>query len=119
MMARTVLRESSSPAFPTRTRTDNVIPFRQKILLRHKAYLAKWLQAGHSMGLLDALVELPSPLTEQITIWVRENAEPAYIVTPVGRHWVLTDNLNEYELGRFLSLREALNMIRPALPFDK
>lgn len=116
IMARTVLRESSSPTLPVQVRADNVIPLRQKILPHHKNYLAQWLEAGLPMGLLDALVESVSPHKEQITIWVRENAEPAYIICPSGGHWVLKDHLHEHELGRFASLDKALNKVRPVLP---
>lgn len=116
MMVGTVLCKSSSRNIAFPATTNNIIPLRQKILPRHKDYLLQWLEAGLSMGLLDAAVECPSPHTEQITVWVRENAEPAYIVTPAGRNWVLTDHLHHYELGRYSSLDKALNKIRPVLP---
>ncbi|QHI96386.1 hypothetical protein GT348_04605 [Aristophania vespae] len=111
-----MLRNSSSRPFAVKAQAHNIVPFRQKILPRHKDYLSQWLEAGLTMGLLDALIDPLSPKADHILIWVRENTEPAYAVSPLGGKWVLTDRLNEYELGRFSSLDKALNKIRPVLP---
>ncbi|MCX5619279.1 MULTISPECIES: hypothetical protein [Bombella] len=96
-----------------------IIPFRQKILPRHHHYLAQWLTASEPMGILDAsietMVEEPSPL---IVIWVRENADPAYLIRLEGPQWVLMDCLREHELGRYTDLSAALHTIRPVLPLS-
>lgn len=94
-----------------------VIPFRQKLLPRHRHYLAEWLTASEPMGILDAAIETienePSPL---IVIWVRENADPAYVIRLDGPQWVLVDCLRENELGRYKDLASALHTVRPVLP---
>lgn len=102
--------------------TGTVVPFRQKLLPRHQQYLAQWLQASEKMGILDASIE-NNPLSSKsahndqiVVIWVRENADPAYIIRPQGHVWCLIDCLRDNELGRFTSLSMALYTIRPVLP---
>ncbi|PHI95315.1 hypothetical protein BG621_05940 [Parasaccharibacter apium] len=96
-----------------------IIPFRQKLLPHHRRYLAHWLTASQPMGILDASIEStqdsPSPL---IVIWVRENADPAYLIRLEGPQWVLMDCLREHELGRYTDLSAALHTIRPVLPLS-
>lgn len=97
-----------------------IIPFRQKLLPHHRRYLAHWLTASQPMGILDASIEStqdsPSPL---IVIWVRENADPAYLIRLDGHQWVLIDCLREHELGRYKNLNMALHTIRPVLPLPE
>lgn len=100
-----------------------VIPFRQKLLPRHHRYLAQWLAASERMGILDASIEKNSEAstTEShlVVVWVRENADPAYIISLNGPQWVLTDCLRGNELGRYRDLSEALHTIRPVLPLHQ
>lgn len=108
-----------------RVGSHNVVPLRQRILARHKEYLLRWLEAGESMGLLDAAIDtlaysdIPYETTEQILIWVRENSEPAYVIRPKGRYWVLVDHLQNREIGRYVNFATALRTIRPVLPLNE
>lgn len=99
---------------------SNVVPFRMGILPRHREYLAHWLNAGLCMGLCDADIcrdeEASHAEAEQILVWVRENADPAYIVRPEGNRWVVVDAIRDRELSRQSSFDLALNFIRPVLP---
>lgn len=100
-----------------------VIPFRQKLLPRHHRYLAQWLAASERMGILDASIEKNSEASATashlVVVWVRENADPAYIISLNGPQWVLTDCLRGSELGRYRDLSEALHTIRPVLPLHQ
>jgi len=87
------------------------------VLPRHREYLMRWLDAGTRMGLCDADVcRDEDTAAEQILVWVRENADPAYLVRPEGMRWVLTDHLRDHRLGTFENLESALQAIRPVLP---
>ncbi len=105
----------------------NVIEFHMRVLPRHVAVLTRWLQAGRSMGLCDASafqsgrgdVAGIEPATDYILIWVRENADPAYMVTPTGSHWTVSDCVRQQVLGRLRNFEEALNFIRPVLGVSK
>ncbi|TPW35706.1 hypothetical protein [Oecophyllibacter saccharovorans] len=103
----------------------NVIALRQKFLKHHRIHLEKWLVAAAPMGILDGQITgmgSPSPSSqaghEQIVIWVRENASPAYCVHSAGNSWVVMDALQQLELGRFPKFCLALHRIRPVLPLD-
>lgn len=100
-------------------RPDNVVDFHMRVLPRHVALLNKWLQAGRCMGLCDASAypaDEEGPATEYVLVWVRENADPAYMVAPDRMRWVITDYLRQQTLARVRSFEEALNFIRPVLP---
>lgn len=105
----------------------NVIAFHMRVLPRHVAVLTRWLQAGRSMGLCDASafqsrrgdVAGIEPNTDYILVWVRENADPAYMVTPAGSHWTVSDCVRQQVLGRLRSFEDALNFIRPVLGISK
>ena len=97
----------------------NVVPFRLSVLPRHLALLEKWLALGRCMGLCDASLYQPSevgPKSPYVLVWVRENADPAYMVAPEGTRWVVTDHLRQRMLARLRTFDEALNFIRPVLP---
>jgi hypothetical protein len=96
----------------------NVVPFRVNVLPRHLSLLQKWLAAGRRMGLCDASLCRASeygPRHPYVLVWVRENADPAYMVFSEGRRWVVTDHLRQNELTRVGSFEEALHFIRPVL----
>lgn len=98
---------------------DNVVPFRLSVLPRHLALLEQWLSAGRCMGLCDASLYEPGsegPKTHYVLVWVRENADPAYMVVPDGARWCVTDYLRERTLARVRTFEEALQFIRPVLP---
>jgi hypothetical protein len=111
---------------PTADLPPNVIPLRQRIMPRHTALLARWLEAGRRMGLCDAsafanegerAVELPRQ--DYILVWVRENIDPAYLVTAEGVHWVVVDAVRQITLARLSSFEAALDFIRPVLPLER
>lgn len=118
------LEQAATPLPP---RPANVIEFHMRVLPRHVAILTRWLQAGRSMGLCDASafrsgrgdLESVEPNTDYVLIWVRENADPAYMVTPAGSHWTVSDCVRQQVLGRLRSFEEALNFIRPVLGVSK
>lgn len=97
----------------------NVIPFRASINEAQQVYLRRWLTAGRCMGLHDGHVcagrGRGEPPGSYIVIWVRENADPAYIVAPEGQFWRVRDNIRDVALGSFRSLEAALRFIRPVL----
>ena len=117
--------EQAATSLPPRA--ANVIEFHMRVLPRHVAILTRWLQAGRTMGLCDASAfqsgrgDLGSvePNTDYVLIWVRENADPAYMVTPAGSHWTVSDCVRQQVLGRLRSFEEALNFIRPVLGVSK
>jgi len=100
---------------------NNVVPLRQDLLPRHREFLARWLEAGLCMGLCDADIcedgrnEVGSVI-HHVLVWVRENADPAYMIRPRGMRWVLIDHLRDHEIGSYGSFETALNTIRPVLP---
>lgn len=102
---------------PSPTSSCNVIPLRLSFLPRHREYLMRWLDAGACMGLCDVDVAARSDdgLIEHVLVWVRENADPAYLVRPEGMTWVLIDHLRDHRLGAFKSFEAALYAIRPVL----
>ncbi|MBB2200351.1 hypothetical protein HLH28_01925 [Gluconacetobacter tumulisoli] len=102
---------------PSLTSPCNVIPLRLSFLPRHREYLMRWLDAGTCMGLCDVDVAARSDdgVIEHVLVWVRENADPAYLVRPEGMNWVLVDHLRDYRLGTFKSFEAALYAIRPVL----
>ena len=100
---------------------SNVISFRLCFLPRHREHLMRWLQAGASMGLCDAdvspreTVQHDSVMLEHVLVWVRENADPAYMVRPEGMRWLVIDHVRNHKLGSFSSFEAALHCIRPVL----
>lgn len=119
-----VADHATVPSSSTRNdRTGTVIPFRQKLLPRHHRYLAQWFAASERMGILDVAIEnAPEPSAADshlVVVWVRENANPAYVISLHGPQWVLTDCLRDNELGRYGDLSEALHTIRPVLPLHQ
>lgn len=103
---------------------DNVVPLRALFLPRHHESLARWLTASAPMGVSDAEVATaaapasPSAphAVEHVLIWVRESADPAYMIRPRGLRWAVIDHQRNYELGRHSSFEAALNAVRPVLP---
>ncbi|MBA5724872.1 hypothetical protein [Bombella favorum] len=119
-----VANHATAPSSNARDRAAGiVVPFRQKLLPHHRHYLAKWLAASEKMGILDASIEAaPEQRTDDanlVVIWVRENTDPAYIISLSGPEWILTDCLRDNELGRYRNLSEALHTIRPVLPLHQ
>ncbi len=88
-----------------------VVPLRLHVLPRHRAYLQAWVTAGARMGLCDA--DVGTGRDAEIFIWVRENADPAYVVRAQGFSWVVYDHLRERKLGAFRDFEAALFCIRP------
>ena len=108
---------ASLPDFPANT---NVVSLRLRFLPRHREYLMRWLEAGTAMGLCDVDVA-PRILTdspiylEHVLVWVRECADPAYMIRPEGMNWLVIDHLRNHRLGSFASFEAALHCIRPVL----
>jgi hypothetical protein len=94
-------------------RGDNVVPIRLKLLPRHREHLRRWLKAGSRMGLLDAGFEGDDG--QDVLIWVRESAEPAYLVRAERMNWVVLDGAGTHRLGAFRAFEAALHCIRPVL----
>ncbi len=88
-----------------------VVPLRLHVLPRHRAYLQAWVAAGARMGLCDA--DVGTGRDAEIFIWVRENADPAYVIRAQGFSWVVFDHLREQKLGAFRDFEAALFCIRP------
>lgn len=96
----------------------NVIPLRQRLLPHHRAVLSRWLEAGRCMGLCDASVSVAGPgraEPDYVLVWVRENPDPAYMITPEGMNWCVTDCIRSSILARHTSFDAALHCIRPVL----
>jgi len=89
---------------------------------RHTALLARWLAAGQRMGLCNAEAFYPGKSErnrrDYVLVWVRENADPAYMVHPEATGWVVTDLVRQMVLVRQPSFVAALNFIRPVLPLE-
>lgn len=104
----------------------NVVLLHQRIMPRHIALLARWLEAGRRMGLCDASAFQPErprlqaegPRHDYILIWVRENIDPAYMVIPDGVQWVVVDAVRHQDLARLPNFADALNFIRPVLSLE-
>lgn len=100
------------------SKKTNVLLLRQRIMPQHRMLLAKWLEAGRCMGLCDAWAYVPvrgETHTDYVLVWVRENADPAYMVAPEGMHWVVTDCVRQHTLARPGTFEAALQLIRPVL----
>ena len=105
---------------------SNVVLLHQRIMPRHTAMLARWLDAGRRMGLCDASAFLPNRLgaapqagqTDYVLVWVRENIDPAYMILPEGATWLVVDAVREQHLARLGTFAAALNFIRPVLPLE-
>jgi hypothetical protein len=110
---------TSPPQDAQELRDAKIVPLRQRIMPHHRTLLAKWLEAGRRMGLCDASAFSPvrgETQSDYVLIWVRENADPAYMVTPEGMLWVVTDCLRQHTLARLGTFEAALHFIRPVLP---
>ena len=78
---------------------------------------SRWLEAGRTMGLCDAASYGPDDEgREYVLVWVRENADPAYMISPDGRSWTVRDCVRDQPLARVASFEDALRFIRPVLP---
>ena len=88
-----------------------VVPLRLHVLPRHRAYLQAWIAAGARMGLCDAAGGVGRDA--EIFVWVRENADPAYLIAAEGFSWVVYDHLRDQKLGAFRDFEAALFCIRP------
>ncbi len=103
---------------------SNVVSLRLSFLPRHREYLMRWLQAGASMGLCDADVsprvttQRDPAMIEHVLVWVRENADPAYMIRPEGMRWQVIDHVRNHKLGNYASFEAALHCIRPVLTTD-
>ncbi len=96
----------------------NVVMLRQRLLPHHRTVLNRWLQAGRCMGLCDASISTAPPGQvdpDYVLVWVRENPDPAYMITPEGMNWCVTDCIRGSTLARHESFEAALNFIRPVL----
>lgn len=119
-----VARMDENDLVPPCSVGGNVIPLRALFLPRHHESLARWLAASAPMGVCDAEVSTgsapASPTAahpvEHVVVWVRESADPAYLIRPLGLRWAVIDPQRNYELGRHSSFEAALNAIRPVLP---
>ncbi len=104
--------------------SSNVVSLRLCFLPRHREFLMRWLQAGASMGLCDADVsprataQRDTVMLEHVLVWVRENADPAYMIRPEGMRWLVIDHVRNHKLGSFSSFEAALHCIRPVLNTD-
>lgn len=71
------------------------------------------------MGLCDADItshnEHDEPDIEHVLVWVRENANPAYMIRPEGMGWMLIDQIRNHPLATYRSFEAALHAIRPVL----
>jgi hypothetical protein len=120
------VRERRKPTAARATLPANVVYLHQRIMPRHTALLARWVEAGRRMGVCDASAFVPDrpgaaqegPREDYILIWVRENIDPAYMVMPEGFHWVVVDAVRQQTLGRLPSFAAALHFIRPVLPLE-
>lgn len=117
-------RLKAAPAMPdAESWAANVVPLHMRLVPRHMTVLHRWLEAGRPMGLCDACAYLPEAeggrgagwSAEYVLVWVRENASPAYRVSPDGVAWTVTDCIQNRMLARLRSFEEALNFIRPVL----
>ena len=102
---------------------SNVVSLKLRFLPRHREYLMRWLQAGTAMGLCDVDVSPRTPtdgpvFLEHVLIWVRECADPAYMIRPEGMRWLVIDHLRDHKLASFASFEAALHCIRPVLSRD-
>jgi hypothetical protein len=112
---RKAMRVSATvPDFPP---GSNVVPMRLRLLPRHREYLMRWLEAGAAMGLCDADTSSGDghEPNEHVLVWVRENADPAYMIRAEGLRWQLIDQVRNHRLGSFPSFEGALYAIRPVL----
>ncbi len=116
-MPRSVLTSSRARHLPIVTEPSpdgKVVPLRLSILPRHRQYLLAWVEAGNKMGLCDA--DVASGGEAEVYVWVRENADPAYVIRAEGMSWVVVDHLRARKLGAFRSFEAALYCIRPVTP---
>ena len=88
-----------------------VVPLRLHVLQRHRDYLQAWVTAGARMGLCDA--DVGAGRDAEIFIWVRENADPAYVIRAQGLSWAVFDHLRDRRMGVFRDFEAALFSIRP------
>lgn len=96
----------------------NVVPLRQRIMPHHRTKLARWLAAGRCMGLCDASAVSGArgkASADYVLVWVRENPDPAYMITPEGMQWRVTDCVRQATLARQPTFEAALHFIRPVL----
>jgi hypothetical protein len=104
------------------TVAKNVVLLHPRVMPRHTALLARWLAAGQRMGLCNAQAFYPGKSEphqrDYVLVWVRENADPAYMVHPEGAGWVVTDMVRQMVLARMSNFAAALNFIRPVLPLE-
>jgi hypothetical protein len=104
----------------TVARAPNVLDLHMRVLPRHMQSVSRWLDAGRHMGLCDAEsygVDAERPgRGEYVLVWVRENANPAYMIAPEGMHWTVKDCIRDQMLARVRSFEAALQLIRPVLP---
>jgi hypothetical protein len=115
-------RKLSTPPVIETYAAMNVVPLYPRIMPRHIELLARWLAAGQKMGLCNAQAFYPGKnergQRDYVLVWVRENADPAYMVQPEGNAWVVTDMVRQKVLVRETNLAAALNFIRPVLPLE-
>jgi hypothetical protein len=94
------------------------VVLRQRLLTQHQELLSRWLEAGRCMGLCDASAYRAAPgrpEPDYVLVWVRENADPAYMITPEAMRWRVTDCIRGELLASHASLEAALHYIRPVL----
>ncbi len=106
---------------PARQQNDlpaNVVVLHQRVTSHHEEVLSHWLKAGRCMGLCDACTCRATAGRhdpDYVLVWVRENPNPAYMITSEGMRWRITDCIRGEVLATHESFEAALDHIRPVL----
>ncbi len=109
-----------NPSAAQRRLPANVVVLHQRMTQRHKDVLNHWLEAGRCMGLCDACIcRHGRDQPDYVLVWVRENPDPAYMITPEGMRWRLTDCIRGEVLATHASFEAALHHIRPVLDLHR
>ncbi len=106
---------------PETVSAGNVVVLHPRITRRDLSLLGRWLDTGRRMGLCDASAfpaDRASGGHDYVLVWVRENPDPAYMIQPEGRAWVVRDAVREHDLARLPSFAAALHFIRPVLSLE-
>lgn len=117
-------RLATSPNNNVPASESNVIALCAHLTDSHVQYLARWLKAGQRMGLCDAdIVKVTGApkvgAQRQVVIWVRESADPAYLIGPIGLRWIVTDAIRDNIIGEYKSFESALAAIRPVIEIQE
>ena len=94
-----------------------IVQLHQRILPRHQALLARWIDAGRVDGTVRRLgvhADRVPPsaaepgLTDYVLVWVRENIDPAYMVVPDRTGWLIVDAVRQQQLARVAHVRRGI-----------